>query len=158
MIAVKRDILSYFKKPIHQSWFGQNKTWRGFLVMPLATWPGVILAQQLENIIDSNTPLLVSHSSLVFAIVLGLGYCLAELPNSFIKRRLGVKEGQTSERFKWFFVILDQADSAIGCMIAYRLLIPVTLTTMGLTIVFGTVIHLILNVSLYLAGLRKNPL
>lgn len=158
MVAVKRDILSYFKKPIHQSWFGLNKTWRGFLVMPLATWPGVLLAQELEGLFDLNTPLLRGYSSLLLALILGLGYCLAELPNSFIKRRLGVKEGQTSEKYKWFFVVLDQADSAIGCMVAYRLIIPLTISTMGLTIVFGTVIHLVLNVTLYLAGIRKNPL
>lgn len=158
MIAVKKNILSYFKKPIHQSWFGQNKTWRGFLVMPLATWPGVLLAQYLESISDLNAPLLLGQSSLLLAVVLGAGYCLAELPNSFIKRRLGVKEGQTSERYKWFFVILDQADSAVGCMVAYRLIIPIAFTTMVFTIVFGTAIHLILNITLYLVGIRKNPL
>jgi hypothetical protein len=157
MIAVKRDILSYFKKPIHQRWFGQNKTWRGFVVMPLATWPGVLLAQQVEKMSDLNTPLLLGHSSVLLAIVLGFGYCLAELPNSFIKRRMGIKEGLTSDRYKWFFVILDQADSAIGCVIAYRLLIPVSLSTMIWTIIFGTVIHLVINISLYLVGIRKNP-
>lgn len=157
MIAVKKDILSYFKKPIHQRWFGQNKTWRGFVVMPLATWPGVLLAQKLEGVFDLNTPLLLGHSSFTLAILLGFGYCLAELPNSYMKRRLGIKEGQTSDRYKSFFVILDQADSAIGCMIAYRLVIDISVTTMILTILFGTVIHLIINIGLYLAGIRKNP-
>lgn len=157
MIAVKADILSYLKKPIHQRWFGQNKTWRGFFIMPLATWPGVVLAQKLETLFDLNTPLLISQPAWLLALVLGLGYCLAELPNSFVKRRLGVKEGQTSDRFKWFFVILDQADSAFGCMLAYRILLPISWTTIVLTIVFGTVIHLVINVTLYKVGIRKNP-
>lgn len=157
MIAVKADTLSYFKKPIHQSSFGQNKTWRGFIVMPLATWPGVLLAQKLESVFDLNTPLLVNNSSFILAMVLGLGYCLAELPNSFMKRKLGIKEGQTSNRYKWFFIILDQADSAIGCMLAYRLVISISFQTMALTVLFGTLIHLILNVLLYKIGVRKNP-
>lgn len=157
MIAVKVDILSYLKKPIHQRWFGQNKTWRGFFIMPLATWPGVILAQQLEGLFDLNTPVLTTESSWLLALLLGGGYCLAELPNSFLKRRLGIKEGQTSDRYKWFFVIFDQADSAIGCLLAYRLVLPLTWTTMFLTVVFGTVIHLAINVTLYKAGIRKNP-
>lgn len=157
MIAVKADILSYLKKPIHQSWFGQNKTWRGFFVMPLATWPGVILAQYLERVFDLSTPLLVGHSAILLALILGLGYCLAELPNSFMKRRLGIKEGKTSDRYKWFFVILDQADSAIGCLLAYRLVIAISWKLVIMTVVFGTVIHLILNVLLYLVGVRKNP-
>ncbi|WPU64989.1 CDP-archaeol synthase [Peredibacter starrii] len=157
MIAVKADILSYLKKPIHQRWFGLNKTWRGFFIMPLATWPGVILAQKLETLFDLNAPLLTTEPAWLLGLLLGLGYCLAELPNSFIKRRLGVKEGQTSDRFKWFFVVLDQADSAFGCMLAYRILLPISWTTIVLTIVFGTVIHLVINVSLYKAGIRKNP-
>lgn len=157
MVAVKADILSYLKKPIHKSTFGQNKTWRGFVLMPLATWPGVILAQKLEILFDLNTPLLNLHSSILLAAVLGLGYCVAELPNSFIKRRLGIKEGQTSSQHKWLFIIMDQADSAIGCMIAYKFLIPVTLQTIVLTIIFGTVIHLLFNVLLFKFGIRKNP-
>jgi len=157
MIVVKADILSYLKKPIHQRWFGQNKTWRGFVVMPLATWPGVILAQYLERVFELNTPLLIFHSSLILAFVLGTGYCLAELPNSFIKRKLGIKEGQTSDRYKWFFVVLDQADSAIGCMLAYKLVIPISWKIVLLTIIFGTIIHLLINVSLYKVGIRKNP-
>lgn len=157
MVAVKADILSYLKKPIHQRWFGQNKTWRGFFIMPLATWPGVILAQKLETLFDLNTPLLTNHSAWLLGLLLGFGYCLAELPNSYMKRRLGIKEGQTSDRYKWFFVVLDQADSAIGCLLAYRILLPISWFTMVLTIVFGTVIHLLINVSLYKAGIRKNP-
>lgn len=157
MIAVKLDILSYLKKPIHQRWFGQNKTWRGFVVMPLATWPGVLLGQYMERVADLTTPLLIGHSSFLLAAILGTGYCLAELPNSFMKRRLGIQEGKTSDRFKWFFVILDQADSAVGCLLAYRLVINISWDLVWQTIVFGTVIHLILNVLLYFLGVRKNP-
>lgn len=157
MIAVKVDILSYFKKPIHQRWFGLNKTWRGFIIMPVATWPGVLMGQSLESIIELNTPLLTLWPSWLLALVLGTGYCLAELPNSYMKRRMGIKEGQTSDKNKWSFVILDQADSAIGCLLAYWLLLPVSWTIVIITIVFGTVLHLMINVLLYSIGIRKNP-
>lgn len=125
--------------------------------MPLATWPGVLLGQHLEKVFDLNTPLLSSHSSFLLAALLGLGYCLAELPNSFMKRRLGIKEGQTSAKNKWFFVVIDQADSAVGCMLAYRILIPLAFPTMLYTIVFGTGLHLVLNMALFFGGVRKNP-
>ncbi|MFP5387235.1 MAG: CDP-archaeol synthase [Bacteriovoracia bacterium] len=157
MVAVKADILSYLKKPIHQRWFGQSKTWRGFVVMPLATWPGVWLAQRLESIFDLNAPLLSPYSSFLLALILGLGYCLAELPNSFMKRRLGIQEGKTSSKHKWLFIVIDQADSAVGCMIAYSLLIQISISTILLTIFFGTGLHLIINMSLYWGGIRKNP-
>jgi hypothetical protein len=74
-----------------------------------------------------------------------------------MKRRLGIKEGQTSERYKWMFIVFDQADSAVGCMLAYRMVIPIPLFTMILTIISGTILHLLINVSLYLLRIRKNP-
>jgi CDP-diglyceride synthetase len=91
------------------------------------------------------------------AFILGIAYCLAELPNSYLKRRLGIKEGATSERYKLFFIILDQADSAFGCMIAYMLVLPMTWQIFWGTIIFGTVVHLFFNVLLYGLKIRKNP-
>ena len=157
MIVVKKDILSYFKKPIHHRWFGLNKTWRGFIIMPLATWPGVVIAQHIEKLLDLSSPLLVPLSSIFLAFILGIAYCLAELPNSYLKRRLGIKEGATSERHKLFFIILDQADSAFGCMLAYMLVLPMTWQIFWGTIIFGTVVHLFFNVLLYGLKIRKNP-
>ena len=125
--------------------------------MPLATWPGVILAQWLERLADLSTPLLIGTSSFILALALGLGYCLAELPNSFLKRRLGIREGLTSERHKTFFIILDQADSAFGCLFAYLLLIPIPWPIFWGTIIFGTIIHLFFNLLLYSLKIRKNP-
>lgn len=157
MIIVKTDNLSYLKKPIHQRWFGMNKTWRGFVVMPLATWPGVILAQGLESASDLSTPLLTTHSSFLLALVLGTAYCLAELPNSYMKRRLGIKEGQTSDRFKAFFILMDQFDSATGCLLAYKLMLGISWPVFWATIVFGMFIHFVINLLLYSMKLRKNP-
>lgn len=156
MVVVKKDILSFFKKPIHMKWFGQNKTWRGFIIMPLATWPGVIISQNLEWLLGSNGPLLV-RSAWWLALALGWGYCLAELPNSFLKRKLGIKEGQTSDHFKWFFIILDQADSVFGCLLVYKLLIPLSWNIFWATVLFGTLVHLFFNVLLYFLKIRKNP-
>lgn len=157
MVVVKADILSYLKKPIHQRWFGMNKTWRGFVVMPLATWPGVWLAQEVEKLSDLSTPLLLNHSSFFLAFILAIAYCLAELPNSFIKRRLGIKEGQTSDRWKVFFIVMDQFDSASGCLIAYKLTLGISWPLFWITIAFGMLIHFIINLILYSFKLRKNP-
>jgi hypothetical protein len=158
MLAVKWDVLSYLKKPLHQRLFGANKTWRGFVIMPLATWPGVYIAQQLEILLDVSAPVFNLQSTVMMSLMLGLAYCLAELPNSFIKRRLGVKEGQTSHKYKIFFIIFDQADSVIGCLGAYALMISLDALTIWGTLMAGTLIHLFFNYSLYLVNVRKNPL
>jgi len=157
MLAVKWNVLSYLRIPIHQRWFGQNKTWRGFIIMPLATWPGVVLSQYLEGLFDLNTPLLTLQPAWYLALASGLGYCLAELPNSYLKRRLGIREGQTSEKYKIFFIILDQADSIFGCLIVYKLILPLPWNIFWFTIAFGTLLHLFINVSLYKLKVRKNP-
>jgi hypothetical protein len=157
MIIVKKDSLSYLKKPIHQRWFGYNKTWRGFVVMPLATWPGVFLAQSFGNKLYLSTPLLVQHSSFYLAFVLGFAYCLAELPNSYLKRRLGIQEGQTSEKNKALFIFLDQADSATGCLLAYKWVLVISWPVFWATIFFGMAIHFVINLLLYSLHLRKNP-
>jgi len=156
MLFVKLDILPALKKPIDEKLFGKNKTWRGFVVMPMATWPGVVLAQGLDKLFN-NEPLLANQSSLLLALILGFAYCLSELPNSWMKRRLGIKEGQTSDEWKWLFVVIDQADSAIGCLLGYMLVVNISWDIFWATIFFGTGLHLILNMLLYQIGVRKNP-
>lgn len=158
MAVVKTNILSYFKKPIHKSSFGENKTWRGFVVMPLATFPGVLLAQKIEGMADLTTPLVFPHSALALSLALGTAYCLAELPNSFMKRRLGIRPGETSGKYKWFFVIIDQMDSVIGCLLAYMFFMKVRAPVFIGAVILGTGIHLLINNLLYVFGLRKNPL
>ncbi len=82
---------------------------------------------------------------------------MAELPNSYVKRRMGIKEGLTSERYRAFFIIMDQADSAIGCLIAYKLILDLSWSVFWGSIFFGTVIHLLFNLLLYSLKIRKNP-
>lgn len=157
MIIVKKDILSYLKIPIHKSWFGENKTWRGLFIMPLATLPGVILARSLEVVLSPSTQVFQSESVWFMSILLGLGYCLPELPNSFIKRRLGIKEGQSSEHLKWLFILIDQGDSVFGCALVYKIMIKISWEMFWSMIIVGTVIHLVFNIALFRVKIRKNP-
>src|SRR5215472_3366443 len=107
MAVVKLDILTPLKIPIHRRWFGANKTWRGVLVMPLAAALGVRLALMFwpDEFGGWNFFLL--------GLLLGLAYVLAELPNSFIKRRIGIEPGKRPPRNAAWFALADQADSAI---------------------------------------------
>lgn len=156
MAVIKLDALSYLKRPLHQSCFGANKTWRGIIVMPLLSVPGVYLAQLVERSWGLN--ILGSFSFVWLGLSLGLGYVLAELPNSWIKRKCGIKSGEMSERYPWLFSLIDQADSVIGCALVYALWgIGEWGMWTGL-ILSGTLVHLLINVFLWGIGLRKNPL
>jgi CDP-diacylglycerol--serine O-phosphatidyltransferase len=159
MVVVRADLLPALKRPIHEKAFGPNKTIRGFVAMPVLTLIGVYAAVQLEPVLGDA--LLVSFrqtSLVVLGLALGFAYALAELPNSYVKRRLGISAGKLPEKNRFLFALVDQADSAIGCAIAYAVLLPVPWVVLGIVIVIGPAVHAVVNVSLYLAGLRKQPL
>lgn len=158
MWVVSRNQFAFLAKPIHLKAFGANKTWRGIVVMMLATIPGVWLAQALEPALSSAlTVSMLNSDAVLLGLLLGLGYVIPELPNSFIKRRLNIKPGEPAQRFTFFFSLLDQADSAIGCAIVYWLLLNPSLDVMVWMVVIGPLVHLVANISLYACGLRKQP-
>lgn len=119
MLAVTRDWLPGLKVPVHAPLFGANKTWRGLLLVPLLTAFGALCLWPLERLLGERA--VFGDTLLLAGLVAGLGYVLAELPNSLIKRRLGIAPGETPARAAAFFIFLDQFDSGLGVAIAYAL-------------------------------------
>jgi CDP-diacylglycerol--serine O-phosphatidyltransferase len=115
MLVVKFDIASLLSIPINGRLFGANKTLRGllFLTITTALTFGLINTKQV-------TPEL---SNYIFGALLGLTYILMELPNSFIKRRLGIKAGQSSEKYKLISILMDKSDSTFGVTVVYSFLL-----------------------------------
>jgi hypothetical protein len=107
------------------------------------------LAQSWDSSLDLSSPLLIGQASWFLALVLGIAYCLPELPHAYLKRRMGIKEGLKSERHKFLFLILDQADSAFGWPLAYKIILPISWPVFWATILFGIVIHPLFNLMLY---------
>ena len=165
MVAVRTNVLPALKRPISQPIFGPNKTWRGVVLMPIFTILGVFLARLTEPAFGSHLIAFLGPSragesvasGVVLGAVLGLAYVLAELPNSLMKRRLGIAPGMTPERGRVLFVLVDQADSAIGCAIAYLALLRIPILLVLLLCVLGPGVHLAVNLLLFLLGLRKRP-
>ena len=164
MIVVRRRLLAALAVPIDLGRtlrgapiFGPNKTWRGVLFMTLA--PAVLGALQgffygawAEREGVAPCPLDAAGYALL-NLVLGLGYALGELPNSFAKRRLGIEPGKTSSRF---FFVLDQADSVIAALLLGKLFFPIEWSVVLVGILALTALHLFLNAALYLARVRRN--
>ncbi|WP_298532182.1 CDP-archaeol synthase, partial [uncultured Ruminococcus sp.] len=87
----------------------------------------------------------------------GLAYVLCELPNSFIKRRIGIQPGKTSHGFKGvLFFIIDQIDSLLGVVLLLAVFSGLTVPQYIQYIVLGALTHIALNVLLYAAKIRKN--
>ncbi len=158
MAVVKLDLWPSLKRPIDRRAFGPNKTWRGFVAMPLLTVPGVYLARLLDAPLGEHLLVsLIDAPAAVLGLALGLGYVAAELPNSWFKRRRGIAAGELPERQRLLYVIVDQADSAVGCAIVYALFLAPPASVLLTVIVVGPAVHLVVNASLYAAGLRDRP-
>lgn len=158
MVAVKMDILPWFRRPIHLPSFGKNKTYRGLVLMPLFCVIGTALASYLEGWASPEKVVGFQQVSWIWlGIWLGLAYIFSELPNSYMKRRLGIGEGNLPENNKWIFVIIDQADSALGCLPVYFFFLDVPVRVLVACVVLGTGVHLLFNYLLFVAGIRKRP-
>lgn len=144
--------------------FGNNKTWKGFFGYIILNIICSIIMGIICNVFklnEYNYFYIATQNNLIYNIVigllLGLGYSLFELPNSFIKRRLGIEPGKTIKGFKKvFFIFLDQADSIFGIVLVLSFFYPISILEYFLYVLLGAVTHIIINMLLYFMKLRKN--
>ena len=144
--------------------FGDNKTWKGLLGYVIFN----IIFAVIWGFVCKNTSLgeynffYQNHENtlafnLLIGFLLGLGYALFELPNSFLKRRLDITPGKTvSGVSKVFFVFLDQADSIFGVAFVVWLFYPLGILLYLAYVLVGAVTHILINMMLYFMHLRKN--
>ena len=99
-------------------------------------------------------PALVSMG--LFTALLGLAYVLAELPNSYVKRRLDIAPGQNSRGWKGrLFIVIDQIDSVLGCLLLAMLLMPLQwIDAVKIVIICGG-LHLMVNWLLFQLKLKN---
>jgi len=158
MLVVRYDWLRSLKVPVSQVAFGKNKTWRGFFIMPLSVMLGWAVMRLLNaHVLPITwTPDIMAQWWKVGPLV-GLFYVVGELPNSFLKRRLGIREGALPEKGRWFFFLMDHLDSTITCVLIYMIFFGIDKMTALFCIAWSVIIHTSVNYALYLAGIRKNP-
>ena len=81
---------------------------------------------------------------------------LAELPNSFFKRRIGIKAGVVPEDKKYWFIALDQLDSALGVAIAYWLMLGISLETVWVYVITFPITALLVKQWLFTKNLKSS--
>jgi len=114
MLVVKYNLFNSLKVPFSSRQFGQNKTWRGLLFVGLANGLFSLLLTYFLPWEIKNPFLL--------GMVLGIAYILFELPNSYLKRRIGIGPGEESKDNKLLHGLLDKLDSSFGVSLVYFLL------------------------------------
>ncbi len=159
-------------KPI----FGDNKTWRGVVVMIV----GSALLGAIQGLVAGDWAVRAGATCMDFEAlglraglpagalahavgyaavnaVHGLGYALGELPNSFAKRRLAITPGRTGAGLLGgFFFFLDQADSVIAALGLGALVFGYGWKIFVVGALCLTLLHLAINASLYAGKVRKN--
>ena len=172
MVLVKKNGLTSLCIPLNSTLFGPNKTLRGFLFVPfvngilylVVNWPGGWLLfglsseyylKQEINIGDINFLNLLLMQALIGAVY-GLFYMLFELPNSWIKRRMGIASGESSTRFRWFFTLLDKTDSAIGVSLFFGFLNDFNIEMMLQFFICASSLHFGISGLLVLSKIKKS--
>jgi hypothetical protein len=142
--------------------FGANKTLRGFVVMVPATTVSFFLL----GLAVSHDPDLASRlwpvgpwGFAVLGLLAGLGFMLGELPNSFLKRQLGVRPGEAGRRWPaaTIFFVLDRIDSIVGMLLVIGLAVPIPWQTWLYLALVGPAIHWSFSVVLYWSGVKRRP-
>lgn len=172
MIFTKTTLYKVLAKPIdcgkylkdNRRIFGDNKTIIGFISMiifniiaqisigiiynKLGINSSVELYSRVENNILNNTTI---------GFLFGLAYVLFELPNSFIKRRIGIEPGKTNKSLVGsIFFVIDQIDSLIGIALVLIMLSNISLYKAIQYIILGAFIHVSINFILYKMKIRRN--
>jgi hypothetical protein len=149
MFVVKYNLLSFLRYPLSPSIFGKNKTYRGFVFVTFANGIFLLICTRIFNIEIHINPF-------VLGLILGLSYLFFELPNSFLKRRLGIAPGEKSKKFKVFFIFLDRCDSAFGVSLIYVLLLGLGFKEFSYLFLFAFGVHFFFSFLLYRIGVKES--
>jgi CDP-2,3-bis-(O-geranylgeranyl)-sn-glycerol synthase len=160
------DLFGSLKRPLDigatfrgRRLFGDNKTWRGALFMTggvvaaaglLSLWPWYW--HRLPDGIRDAGPW-------VYGVLLGVSVVVGELPNSFLKRQLGIQPG--AQRRGPLGVALSIFDQADFVLVAWLLLLPLwTMSVVQAVIVFAVVavVHVGVNLVGFGIGARGSPI
>lgn len=140
---------------------GANKTWAGAMALPPAAAVSFAAGYALapSAFVSLLWPLSgAAPAALGFA--LGAAFVLAELPNSFLKRRLDVAPGEapSSGALRYVLPVIDRLDSLTGVLIALALTVGLTGPLALGAVVLGAAVHASLSVLMHRLGLKRRAL
>jgi CDP-2,3-bis-(O-geranylgeranyl)-sn-glycerol synthase len=130
--------------------FGSNKTVRGALVMSAGCVAASLVLSRMDWYRDRLPPQLRDRP-LVLGFAVAAGTVGGELPNSLLKRRLGVEPGAAGGAA---FSVLDQGDLVLGIALALRPWYRLPLGELATSFALVSAIHAGVNVVGYAIGAR----
>ena len=136
--------------------FGENKTWRGVVVMAPATGAAfAIVAAAIPGgaATAGLWPLTFAQYAALGAWA-GLGFMAGELPNSFLKRQFDIAPGCSPAREAWrqLGFVVDRLDSIAGLMLALLCVVSVPAMTWAYVGVIGPMVHFAFSALVFALG------
>jgi CDP-2,3-bis-(O-geranylgeranyl)-sn-glycerol synthase len=164
--VLRFDLLKTLKKPLDggrtlqgRRVLGENKTWRGALVMLAGVEVAALALDRVPAYRTRLPPGVRRAGPTTTGALLGLAAVAGEFPNSFAKRRLGIRAGSHARGPAGVALsLIDQADFVLA---AWPLLAPLhRMTPREVAAVFATVatIHVPINLIGYAFGARDTPI
>ncbi|HEX5886619.1 MAG TPA: CDP-archaeol synthase [Pyrinomonadaceae bacterium] len=139
---------------------GENKTVRGFVVMiPAAALAFAVIAILISLPQGAPPATLWQLTPMGYAALgawAGFGFMAAEIPNSFVKRQLGILPGQApaSRVTRAICFTVDHIDSVVGMLAAVTLAVQTPWTTWLWVLILGPSIHLLFSWGLFRMGVK----
>lgn len=157
-VCMRFEWLTCLKRPIDggRKWrgqrvFGHSKTWRG----PVLVAAGAAAVWALQQRALPGWAALAGLPGPWFAALAGFVAELGELPNSFVKRQLGVAPGATARGpLAALFYVADQIDVILGWWLVLAWVVPDPLPAFLLSLVLGVAFHPVVTLIGYALGMR----
>ncbi|MGV8991517.1 MAG: CDP-archaeol synthase [Thiobacillus sp.] len=143
---------------------GDNKRVCGFMVLPPMTALTFMLLgggrDALPAFFAEGLWPLSAWQYAGLGLVCGLAFMLAELPNSFLKRQLGVAPGHAPAQpwLRPMALVVDRLDSVLGVLLALSVLVPVPLATWFWVLILGPVVHAGFSFAMHALGIKARAL
>ena len=144
--------------------FGGNKRVCGFMVLPPAAALAFMILGGGRELLpavfaEGLWPLSAWHYA-GLGLGCGFAFMLAELPNSFLKRQLGIAPGQAPAQ-SWLrpvILVVDRYDSVLGVLLTLSLLVPVPGATWLWVLAFGPGVHAVFSITMHGLGIKARAL
>jgi hypothetical protein len=163
--CMKHDLLSCLARPIDggRTWrgrplFGHSKTFRGPVLVAIGSAAVFAAQQHILHRVDAIAGIeLVDYAGLPpwFGAALGAAAELSELPNSLVKRQLGIAPGGTARgAASVLFYLWDQLDVLLGFWLVTASEIPVSALRVTISVAVVGTVHPLLTLAGYVLGMR----
>lgn len=139
VVVAKTPLIHSWNKPISESIFGKNKTWRGLL---FGTSIAILVSVLFISEFDTTT------KKIVWGGLLGTGALGGDLIESFIKRKMGLAPGKALPFF-------DGVDYMVGAILLGLFLHIPDWKSVIFLLLIGPLLSLLANVIAYFLGLKN---